>query len=180
MIYFQGIDTTCHHYSEAVFGVNADIPREARVGPEVIAEKREMVDEAYAMMDRRLEALMVGMAPGDLLVVVSDHGWNFDGTSHWRKPDAIFALFGSAVKPGFRPGRQHLFNVAPTVLYYLGLPLSRELHGEAVEEAFTEETRRELPRSYVATYGPRNFTLRVSDDLIDAAHRKMLTPLGYR
>lgn len=180
MIYYQGIDTTCHHYSEAVFGANRDLPREPRVGPEVISEKREMIRDAYRRMDGRLGALMAGMEPGDLLVVVSDHGWNFDGTSHWRTPDAMFALYGGGVRKGFRLGRRHLFDVAPTVLYYLGLPISRELQGEILAEAFTDGVQEELPLSYVASYGPRNSTLRVSDNLIDAAHKKMLTPLGYR
>ena len=180
MIYYQGIDTTCHHYSESVFGFNADIPREPGVGEDVIAEQRTMIDDAYRRMDRRLGSLMEGMERGDLLVVVSDHGWNLDGTSHWRKPDAIFGLYGESVRKGLQAERQHLMNVAPTVLYYLGLPISRELQGEILTAAFTDETLDELPLSYVASYGPRNHALRISKTLIDAAHKKMLTPLGYR
>jgi len=180
MIYMQGIDTTCHHYSETIFGGNIDLPRTPRVGAEVIAAKQALVDEAYMRMDRHLGSLMDALEEGDLLVVVSDHGWNFDGTNHWRMPDGIFGLYGTGVRNGLAPERVHVYDVAPTVLRYLGLPLSRELEGRALDEAFTSEALAGLPASFVESYGPRHQALRVSDELIDAAQKRQLDSMGYR
>jgi arylsulfatase A-like enzyme len=138
------------------------------------------VDAAYVRMDGHLGRLMDSLEEGDLLVVVSDHGWNFDGTNHWRMPDGVFALFGAGVVKGLAPARVHVYDVAPTVLRYLGLPLSRGFPGRALVEAFSPEVRASLPESYVASYGPRHQTLRVSDDLIDAAQKMQLDSMGYR
>lgn len=178
-IYLQGIDTTCHHVSETVFGRNADIPRDPRVDPAVFDEKREMVNQAYRRMDGVLGSIMDGMREGDLLVVVSDHGWRFDGTSHWKAPDAILGLYGSGVKEGVSLGRVHVYDVGPTLLYYLGLPLSRELPGRVLEEGFRPEILDGLPKIHVASYGRRAQPMRMADPATDEAYRERLKSLGY-
>jgi len=178
-LYLQGIDTTSHHLSESVFGENKDLERKPHVGPEVIAAKKEMLNAAYRRMDAILGDVMAKLAPGDLLVVVSDHGWRYDGTSHWRRPDAIFALYGSGVRPGFSPGRVHVYDVAPTILYYLGLPVSREMQGRILDTVFTPETTALLPRVTVASYGMRGRPVRVTDPEMDGNYRSKLKSLGY-
>jgi len=178
-LYLQGIDTTSHNLSEAVFGPNMDLKREPSARPEVVAEKQAMVKAVYEKMDLLIGRLMGRMTEGELLVVVSDHGWRYDGTSHWRLPDAIFALYGSGVREGVSPGRVHIYDVMPTLLYYLGLPLSREMPGKAIEAAFTPEAVALLPKVFVPSYGPRVRPLRVSDPEIDGDYKKKLKPLGY-
>ena len=178
-VYLQGIDTTCHHYSETVFGKNADIPRESRVDEGVSSREQEMVDQVYRKMDDVLGGILAGMEEGDLVMVVSDHGWRFDGTSHWRMPDAILAMYGSGVRRGFSPARAHVYDVAPTLMYYLGLPLSRELPGRVIEEAFVPETLRYLSKFHVATYGRRTQPMRIADPATDEAYIERLKSLGY-
>jgi hypothetical protein len=178
-VYLQGIDTTSHHASETVFGRNEDILRDSRVDEAVFAQKRAMVDEAYRRMDVVLGSMMERMGEGDLLAVVSDHGWRLDGTSHWRMPDGIFGLYGSGVRKGFSARRVHVYDVTPTLLYCLGLPLSRELPGRILEESFDAAAMGRLPRSTVATYGRREQPMRMADPATDAAYRERLKSLGY-
>jgi len=45
-------------------------------------------------------------------------------------------------------------DVAATVLYALGLPISRTLAGHPLVNLFTESFARQYPVRYVATYGP--------------------------
>ena len=45
-------------------------------------------------------------------------------------------------------------DVAATVLYALGLPISRTLAGHPLVDLFTESFARRYPVRYVATYGP--------------------------
>lgn len=178
-IYLQGIDTTCHHMSETLFGRNADIPREPRVGSGIIAEKQAMVNAAYRRADTLMGEIMDELQEGDLLAVVSDHGWEFDGTSHWSMPDGIMALYGSAVVKGHAAGRRHIYDLAPTLLYYLGLPISRELPGRALESAFLPEIRAAMLPVTVESYGPRDRPLRLGEARIDPEYRRRLKSLGY-
>ncbi len=178
-LYLQGIDTTSHHMSESVFGANKDLPRDPKVGPGVIAQKQAMLEAVYARMDTLLGTLMGKLADGDLMVVVSDHGWRYDGTSHWRMPDAIFALFGSAVRRGFSPGPVQVYDVAPTLLHYFGLPVSREMPGRILDAVFTAEANELLPRVTVPSYGPRVRRVRLMDAAMDAEYRAKLKSLGY-
>ncbi|HZE89036.1 MAG TPA: alkaline phosphatase family protein [Verrucomicrobiae bacterium] len=178
-LYLQGCDTTSHHLSETVFGENMDVPRDAKVEKDVIEAKQAMLKAVYERMDALVGRQMTLLRPGDLLVVVSDHGWRYDGTSHWRKPDGIFALYGSGVRQGFSPGRIHVYDVAPTILYYLGLPISKEMPGKALEAAFTPAATALLPRVSVASYGPRSRPVRVADPEMDGEYRAKLKSLGY-
>jgi len=178
-VYLQGIDTTCHHFSETVFGNNADILRESRVDAKTYEEKWLMVEEAYRRMDGVIGSIMGGMRDDDLLVVVSDHGWRMDGTSHWRMPDGIIALWGAGVRPGRTAQSAHVYDVAPTILWYLGLPLSRELAGRILEEAFDPAVVRAPVTTWVASYGARTQPMRIADPATDAAYRDRLKSLGY-
>lgn len=178
-VYLQGIDTTCHHFSETVFGNNEDTPRESRVDQKTYDEKRALVDEAYRRMDGVIGSILGGMRDEDLLVVVSDHGWRMDGTSHWRMPDGIIALWGAAVRPGRPAQSAHVYDVAPTILWYLGLPLSRELAGRILEDAFDPAVVRAAETTWVASYGARTQPMRIADPATDAAYRDRLKSLGY-
>lgn len=178
-LYLQGIDTTSHHFSESVFGQNMDLKREPRAGPAVVAQKQAMLAATYRRMDALIGRLMSELREGDLLAVVSDHGWRYDGTSHWGMPDGVFALYGSGVRRGFSPGRVHVYDVAPTILYYLGLPVSREMPGKVLDAVFTPAAASLLPRVSVASYGPRARPVRVADPEMDGEYREKLKSLGY-
>jgi type I phosphodiesterase/nucleotide pyrophosphatase len=185
-LYLKGIDTSSHHYSQRVFGRSMDLERPPMVGPEVVAEERAHVEAVYAWMDGIVGSLMDKLEDGDLLAVVSDHGWRYDGTGHHGKPDGILALYGSEVRPGLSSGRLHVYDVAPTLLSYLGVPMSADMPGKVLEECFLPAAGRSLAREVVASFGPRARrergtiagTAEEQSDL-DDEYLKMLKSLGY-
>ncbi len=79
-------------------------------------------------------------------VIVSDHGFYFfvrNGTVQFnhvngleKPPDGICLIAGPGVKPGkiTLPG---IYDIAPTVLYLLGLPLNRDMDGQPLFKAFS-------------------------------------------
>ena len=73
----------------------------------------------------------------------------------------------------------HVYDVLPTLAWLLDVPLSRELPGRILEEAFTQAYRTEHPASYVAGYGPRGRRLSASRVSSDDAHLDRLRDLGY-
>ena len=108
-------------------------------GRPVTEETSRTMDEAYARVlepvyeheDRRLGRLMARAGPDTVLVVLSDHGFQFrnygfnhydDGRGGVRAPSGVMFLWGPPVRAGVRLDSPTLFDVAPTALYLMGLP----------------------------------------------------------
>ena len=67
-----------------------------------------------------------------LAQIIGDSG--ITGT-HERAPDGFLLAYGTAVEPGRRQ-RGSMVDVTPTVLYYLGLPVGRDMDGYARSDLF--------------------------------------------
>ena len=118
-------------------------------------------------VDAELGRLLESLQPGDLLLVVSPFGLeplslpkrllertlgnpNISGT-HERAPDGFMLAYGTAVKPGRYP-RGSVVDIAPTLLYYFGLPIGRDMDGFARADIFTTAFSAERPIAYIPTY----------------------------
>jgi hypothetical protein len=75
----------------------------------------------------------------------------FTGT-HERAPDGFLLVWGAAAAAGRRP-LGSIVDLAPTVLYYLGLPVARDMDGTARTDVFTSAFTAERPVTYIPTYG---------------------------
>ena len=129
--------------------------------------RRSLLDRYYAAVDVELGRLLDQTAPGDLLLLVSGFGmertplvkrWfsraigESDPTgSHEAAPDGFLVAFGSSVAPGeYRRGS--VVDLAPTVLYYMGIPIGRDMDGFARTDLFKATYTREHPVTYTATH----------------------------
>lgn len=125
------------------------------------------LDRAYAYVDGEIGAAVDRLAPGDLLLVVSGFGMqpldplrraagrllgdpDVSGT-HDRAPDGFLLAYGTAVERGRRP-RGSIVDVAPTVLYFLGFPVGRDMDGYARTDLFTAAFTGERPIAFIPTY----------------------------
>jgi predicted AlkP superfamily phosphohydrolase/phosphomutase len=129
---------------------------------------RSLLDRSYAFVDREIGHLMESLAPGDLLLVVSGFGMDRETLikqlvarargepdrpgSHDRAPDGFLIAFGVNVQPNRSILRGSIVDVAPTVLYYLGLPVGRDMDGFARVDLFRDSYIVEHPVTYIATH----------------------------
>lgn len=177
-VYLQGIDTRSHAWTHAVYGGNTAGRRPRRVSEaRANALFEGMVVGAYERMDQALARIADGLGEGEGLLVVSDHGWEYDGTGHWAKPDGLLLGYGGPFAAGRRLEGAHVFDILPTLCALLGAPVSRELPGRVLEGALADGA---LPRVVeVERYGPRGQRrhghLRGSDE----GHLEALRSLGY-
>jgi hypothetical protein len=129
--------------------------------------RRSLLDRYYADLDVEVGRLIDQTAPGDLFIVISGFGmertplvkrWfsraigesDFTGT-HEAAPDGFLIAFGSNVATGdYRRGS--VVDLAPTVLYYMGLPIGRDMDGFARTDLFKAAYTREHPVTYTATH----------------------------
>jgi hypothetical protein len=111
---------------------------------------------------------MASLRDGDLLLVISGFGMEpltvgkrvlerlagdprFSGT-HERSPDGFLLAYGSPVA-ATRQGRGAVVDVAPTLLYFLGLPVARDMDGFPRTDLFTPAFNEQRTITFIPTYG---------------------------
>ena len=160
---YQGLDTMGHYYlryaQPRAFGDVSDEDR-LKYGP--------VLDRYYAYIDGEVGAAIDRLSPGDLLLVVSGFGMqpvsplkhligrvlrepDLSGT-HERAPDGFMLAYGTAVAPG-RYQRGSIVDVTPTILYFLGLPVGRDMDGYARADIFTRAFTADRPITFIPSHG---------------------------
>ena len=176
-VYTKAIDEFSH------FFYRAGVPEAKKLGwsDEEIALYGPVVDRTYEWTDRRIAPLvdLVDADPNALLVVLSDHGWEQepDGNyNHNHAPPGILILYGADVcTEGCADlGEPSIFDVTPTVLERLGLPLSEEFPGRPLPAFHTPHHVQT-----VSLYGPPLGTGGVVGSELDEEMNEKLRALGY-
>jgi hypothetical protein len=160
---YEGLDTVGHYYMQyAEPSRSGSLPEEER------RRYAQVMERYYSFIDREIGAAMEALTPGDLLMVVSGFGMqplnpvkrrlgrllgdpDFTGT-HERAPDGFLLAYGSTVAPG-RLQRGSIVDVTPTLLYFLGLPVARDMDGYARADIFSRGFTAERPIVFIPTYG---------------------------
>jgi hypothetical protein len=159
---YQGLDTVAHTFLRY-----ADPHLFGDATAAEIAQFGAVLDRYYAYVDAEIGSVMQRLRPGDLVMVVSGFGMepmtlakralarllgepSVSGT-HERAPDGFLLAYGTEVEPGTLP-RGSIVDLAPTVLYYLGLPIGRDMDGFARTDLFTRAFTSARPVTYIRTY----------------------------
>ena len=137
------------------------------VSEEDIERYRVALGGFYAAADAAVGRALAEMRPGDLLIVMSGFGMDpmdigkqlLERTfgdpvptgTHERAPDGFMFVFGSAVRPG-RYARASIVDLVPTVLYFFGLPVGRDMDGFARTDIFSRDFTTHRPITYIPTY----------------------------
>jgi hypothetical protein len=160
---FPGIDAVGHYFlrfaDPSAFGDVSEAERR-RLG--------RVLDDYYGFIDALVGSMLKTLRPDDLLLVLSAFGMEplspgkrvleqvvgndrLSGT-HERAPDGFLLAYGAAVAPT-RPARASVLDVTPTVLYYLGLPVGRDMDGFARTDLFRPAFTASHPITFIPTYG---------------------------
>lgn len=159
---YVGLDVVGHHFlrfaNPTPFGDVTDDERR-RFG--------NVLNDHYNFIDAEIGALMGRLLPDDLLLVVSGFGMDPVGPgkrllaralgdpdltgTHEHAPNGFLLAYGLSVNRGRLP-LGTLVDVAPTVLYFLGLPIARDMDGYARTEIFTGRFTGEHPITFIPSY----------------------------
>lgn len=160
---FPGVDAVGHYFlryaNPAPFGDVSETERR-RYG--------RVLEQYYGFLDTHVGRAMSTLGPDDVLLVVSAFGMEplspgkrllerlvgdaaISG-SHERAPDGFMLAYGGPVQPGRLP-RASILDLAPTVLYFFGLPVGRDMEGFARTELFKAAFTAARPVSYIPSYG---------------------------
>ncbi|MGH9163152.1 MAG: alkaline phosphatase family protein [Vicinamibacteraceae bacterium] len=128
---------------------------------------RRMLDEYYAYIDGKVGAAIDRLGDDDLLLVISGYGMEPVGlvaplisrltgeagsaSFQEQSPDGFLLAYGQPVRAS-RPHRGSAVDVLPTLLYFLGLPVARDMDGFARTDLFKASFTAERPVVFVPTY----------------------------
>lgn len=177
--YFYGLDVVGHTFLR--------FSRPEAFGDVTPAQQRRyghVVERYAALLDQWVGEAARRLGPGDILMVVS--GYGIEPVPLWRRflsgivgaatgsgthesaPDGFIAVVGDGVKAGTLVRRASLLDVAPTLLYFMGLPVARDMEGRVLTEIVSDDFARAHPVSFIPSYeslavtptaGPQDSTL---------------------
>ena len=98
--------------------------------------------------------------------------------THSKSTEGIFIAAGPAIDPSIELQKIHTLDIAPTVLYALGLPVAMDFDGNARTEIFQARFRNRFPLQTIPTWGVLE-KRRVPDSQADEELLEELRALGY-
>lgn len=162
--YYYGLDVVGHTFfpfAHPGFFGNVDADAARRYG--------RVIDRYVTLMGEWLVELVEHRRPNEIIIFVSGFGIEpatpFDrlvglatgrgsvGGVHDRAPDGYFIAVGDGIRPGATLGTASVVDIAPTILYLMGLPVARDLDGRVLTEILDEDFARSHPLTLIPSYG---------------------------
>lgn len=168
-VYYSGLDGFGHMYM-------ADREREASCGIEP-----PLVDRYFALLDDYLADWLTRLEDDVTLVVVTDHGMVAGEVKGEHADNGFAAMAGRGIAPGAMLEGADVLDVAPLVLYLLGLPLAADMPGEPPWGGLDHELIRRQPLRRVPTYesGEEHPEFVKPSKELESELRERLRALGY-
>ena len=188
VVYLNLLDAAGHLY----WGFHEPDELLAPPSEEERARRGNLVEEAYRRVDAEIGVLREAAGESVSVVVLSDHGMRAqprvkwlayrrlrDGGHHNGPPGVWIASGASFVRDGCFEGTANALDVLPTFLTALGVPLARDLRGEARAELLDPGVLRQAAPA-VASYGPRPAARKAPGSReADEEMRRRIRGLGY-
>jgi predicted AlkP superfamily phosphohydrolase/phosphomutase len=161
--YFYGLDVVGHTFLRY-----ARPDRFGDVTSEEVRRYGRVVDRYTALLSQWVGESAQALRPGEVLIVVSGYGletvplWRrlLDGLladpprsgTHAGAPDGYVMAVGDGVRAGAAVRGASVVDIAPTVLYLLGLPVARDMEGRVLTEILEEDFAKTHPVTFIPSY----------------------------
>jgi predicted AlkP superfamily phosphohydrolase/phosphomutase len=192
-LYLNGVDASEHHFWRFI-----EPNKFKGVSNAEIKQFGNVINEYYIYMDEvlgRLLALYEGRAGELTVIVISDHGHEanegYDPKSevhynrvcsggHEEAPDGIIIVSGKDIAAKAELMGASVFDIAPTVLAIMGVPVGQDMPGRVLTEIIRPEFFASHPVTSVPSYstGRGHSEIPVRSPMSEALKEK-LKGLGY-
>ncbi|HIQ00986.1 MAG TPA: hypothetical protein EYH30_02465 [Anaerolineales bacterium] len=155
------------------------------ISQEEIAKYGKVIENWYIYLDEILGQFLAKADEGTSVIVVSDHGHGPSGKLPWSgqhddAPDGILILSGPAVRSGVVLEGASVYDVTPTALALMGLPVAGDMDGRVLEEALAPAFLAQHPLRAVETYETGEVGQQVVvESEVDEVVKARLRDLGY-
>jgi hypothetical protein len=153
-----------------------------------VAKKGGIIPGIYRGFDGFLARLLAEAGPDTVVIIASDHGHSPTivhslYTQHRHGPPGILLMRGGPVRRGLEVQDASVFDLYPTVLYLLGLPVPQDAAGKVLTGAFDPGFVRLHPVRTVPTYRDLGLSPNLPgakrDDSMNRQEIEKLKSLGY-
>jgi Flp pilus assembly protein TadD len=192
MIYFEQVDSFSHLF------MKYDPPRLEWVEEAPYERYKDVVRGWYRYQDELLGRLLEHIDLETTAVfIVSDHGFK-SGDRRIRSEETvdvarahldhethgIFLAVGPHIRPQHQVGGASVMDVTPTLLYYLGFPVGKDMDGKVLQSTFLPEFVEQHPIRYIPTWEDEDEAegsapAEEYDTEESAANQRALQALGY-
>jgi predicted AlkP superfamily phosphohydrolase/phosphomutase len=163
MVRYQSLDLIGHYFlryaTPSEFG---DVSEEER------RRLGRVLERHYALIDQAIGRAIATLGSDDMLLVLSPYGMEPLGLArrlverligdpdvtgtHDRAPDGFLLAYGASAARGRLRTRASIVDVVPTALYFLGLPIGRDMDGYARTDLFQRSFTDDRPITFIPTY----------------------------
>ena len=190
MVHFQGVDWASHrflyYHAPELFD---DMPWSARTRARLDAHKARYdgtVEAFYVYLDEWLGKLVARTSDETGILLLSDHGFaaeskpNISG-GHDHAPPGIVVMKGPGIRRDHLLTEADIYDILPTLMAGLDLPVAEDLRGSVLEDAFCPAALAASPRRTVPTYDDgAPFVPEISrPSALDAELLQQMKSLGY-
>ena len=134
MVFMPGIDRASHWLWGNLEPASA-YPESLRPSASEREAGRKALEDYYIFTDQLIDLLIESYGPDDLVMVISDHGFQAHvsmmlltgGHEDKRALDGVLYARGYGIKKGEPAGSASIFNLAPSILAWLGLPVADDM-----------------------------------------------------
>jgi hypothetical protein len=127
-----------------------------------------VIEKYYEFYDQVIGKYLTGLKEDEVLLVYSPYGveplplwkrfveWILGNAemsaSHEEGPDGAIFLLGKGIEKGKAIEGMKIVDIAPTLLYYLGLPVGKDMDGSIRSSVFVPEFTIENPARLISSY----------------------------
>lgn len=153
-----------------------------------LEENGNRIPKVHRDFDRFLDRLLAEVGPETVVLIASDHGHSPTivhslYTQHRHGPPGILLMRGGPVRRGLTLQGADVYDLYPTVLYLLGLPVPQDQSGKVLLEAIDPGFVRLHPVRTVPTFRgfglPPNLPGASRDGAMNEQEIEKLRSLGY-
>lgn len=173
-LYWRGMDNAHHMCWEFrdLPGTELDRHLERRL--------RTVVDRYYDFCDELLADVLPFADDRTVVILLSDHGWEDARYGHFRGPDGYFVMAGGPTRVDERRAEVSIYDIAPTILALLGIPVPEDMDGRVLTELVDPAFWREHPVRFVPSYDHVAARQKLPDETqMDEEMIEQLRALGY-
>ncbi|MFX0133187.1 MAG: alkaline phosphatase family protein [Candidatus Hodarchaeota archaeon] len=165
-VYFRSIDTVGHkfwrwHYHRTSPTLAKWIYGQPQQSNQELLGA--VIEKTYKWSDNIIGGLLEKAGTSTNILICSDHGMTcvkpeldkLESESGHHHPIGMILLAGPDIRQGRVLRGASLYDVFPTVLYLLGLPICEGLKGRPLIEAIDAQVLKERPVRYIESYGER-------------------------
>lgn len=195
-VYFHLIDVVSHFGSFFLDPalLKKGVDEQKRFGKVTDATRKE-IDTAYGLQvlkpiyeyaDRILGEFIDRAKPDTTIIVCSDHSFYFQGGGYnhygtWEIPHGIILMMGPQVQKGLHLPKAIIYDILPTVLHLVGLPVGKDMDGRVLLEDLDPAFVHSRPVAYIPTYedGKRRAAVKEASKEVDKKTLEEFKSLGY-